>query len=325
MRRAALQLLALVPIPIIAALVWWSGKRPPPPPPPLAKAGAGHSAGAPKASVKLPATMKSGWKLQGKVVRYNQKTLFDRINGAAPAYIRAGFVASYGAEYVKKGYADAVVVDAYDMGTPLQGLGMYATERDASYTFIEVGNEGYLASGSLNLWYGRFYIKMAGFEEGEAMDRGLRELAADLVAALPRAPEAAVVTAPAARLPAAGRVPHSVGYIKPALSDIAGLEQIFYVDYKEGEQTYRLFVVQAKDEAAATARVAKINNYFTKDGARVQEGAEGAFPLLLAAGDTTTFVMRAGAVLAGGVDLEAAAVTGARTRVAASLGEAKKP
>ena len=323
MRRAALQFLALVPIPIIGLLVWWSVERPPPPPPLVAahKAGQKNS----KGGVKLPATLKSGWKRQGKVVRYDSKTLFDRINGAAPAYIRAGFVASYGAEYVKKGYEDAVVVDAYDMGTPLLGLGMYATERDTSYTFIEAGNEGYLASGSLNLWYGRFYIKMAGFEEGEAMDRGLKELAVGLVAALPKAPDARVVTAPAARLPKEGRAPHSIGYSKPALSDIKGLEQAFYADYKEGEVTYRLFVVQARDGAAAAARVASIKTYFAGDGAKILEGTEGGHVSLQAVGDTTTFVLRAGAVLAGGVDLDVAVVAKARALIAASLGATKAP
>ena len=288
---------------------------------------AAHKARAPGAAgPKLPAALKSGWKLQGKVVRYDQKTLFDRINGAAPAYIRAGFVASYGAEYVKKGYEDAVVVDVYDMGTPLQGLGMYATERDASYTFIEIGNEGYLASGSLNLWYGRFYIKMAGFEEGDAMDRGLKELATDLVVALPRAPDAKVVTAPAAKLPSEGRVPHSTGYSEPALSDIKGLEQAFYADYKEGEQTYRLFVVQAKDGVAAAARVAQVKVYFVSDKAKIEEGTtQGALPLLQASGDTTTFVIRSGAVLVGGVDLDAAVLAQAKSSVAAGLGAASKP
>lgn len=317
MRRTLLQILALVPIPIIAALVWWSGKRPLPPPPPLPN-GATH--GAKKApGVKLPAALKSGWKLQGKVVRYNAKTLFDRINGAAPAYIRAGFVASYGAEYVKKGYEDAVVVDAYDMGTPLQGLGMYSTERDSSYSFIEAGNEGYLASGSLNLWYGRFYIKLAGFEEGAKMDSGLKELAAGLVAALPRAPKASEVTAPAARLPGEGRVPHSVGYSKPALSDVDGLDGAFFADYKAGEATYRLFVVVEKDAAAAKGRAAKIKAYFAKDGAKIEEGVDGDAASLKASGDTTTFVLQAGAVLAGGVDLDAATVADAVKRVSAGL------
>ena len=319
-----MQILALVPIPIIAALVWWSGKRPPPPPPPLARAA--HAAGAAKAAgIKLPATLKAGWKLQGKVTRYDQKGLFQRINGAAPAYIRAGFVASYGAEYVKPGYGEAVVVDAYDMGTPLQGLGMYATERDASYTFIDVGNEGYLASGSLNLWHGRFYIKIAGFEEGAAMDRGLKELAAGLVAALPKAPEIGVTTAPAARLPAEGRIAYSPGFSVPPLSDIKGLERTFFVDYKEGEKTYRLFLAGASDEAAARARMASIKGYFTSDGAKITEGTEGTYPLLVASsGDTTTIVLRSGAMLAGGVDLDAAVVSKARARVAASLGAKKQ-
>ena len=89
----------------------------------------------------------------------------------------------------------------------------------------------------------------------------LKELAAGLIKALPRAAKTSSVTAPADRLPAEGRVAHSTGYSKPSLSDVDGLDGAFYADYKEGEATYRLFVVLVKDGAAAGARVAKIKAF----------------------------------------------------------------
>ena len=320
MKRLALQLLALLPLPLVGLAVYWSGKRPPPLPPLVSSQPRSGAQASRAPSVKLPPSLSSGWKIQGTGVRYDKKTLFDRINGAAPAYIRAGFVALHGVEYKKQGYEDAVVVDAYDMGTPLRGLGMYATERDASYSFIEIGNEGYLASGSLNLWYGRFYIKIAGFEEGQKMDQGLKELAAGLVKALPKAPDPKTLLAPLAKLPTQGRVPHSDGYSHTALADVKGLEGAFFVDYKEGEKSHRLFVLAAKDSSAAAARLAKITAYFKGDGVKLEHGTEGSFKTVQAAGeDTTTVVLHAGSTLAGGVDLPAALVAGVRSRIAAAL------
>ena len=329
MKRLLLQLLALAPLPLVAAAIYYTS-GPPPSAPPLAHkggvAGAAASAkGAP--AVTLPPTLKSGWKLKGPVVRYNEKTLFDRINGAAPAYIRAGFVALYGAEYGKPGFKEPVIIDAYDMGTPLQGLGMYATERDSSYTFIEgVGLEAYLASGSLNFWHGRFYVKMAGYEEGEAMDRGLKELALGLARALPKAGDMAQVMAPLSRLPQQGRVPHSGGFSRPALADIKGLQGAFYADYKAGEDAkYRLFVVPTADAATAAKRFAQAKAYFAGDGARVTTPEAAKRPTMLVQGDgMATFVVQAGQLLAGGVDLDLKLLEQARTALGQALdGETK--
>jgi len=199
-RRLYLQVIALLPIPIILALVVWAGQRPLPNLP-LTQTQKPAATFLNSGPVVLPLAPRPGWKLQGQPVRYDDKTLFDRIDGAAPVYLRAGFVYSLGAEYLQKGSKDPVVLDLYDMGTPSCALGMYATERDLSYAFIPVGDEGYLASGSLNFWQGRFYVKLAGFEQGKSMDQALTELAAALAQALPRAKEAAKDLSPLALLP----------------------------------------------------------------------------------------------------------------------------
>jgi hypothetical protein len=300
-KSVPLRLLALVPIPIIVGLVYWAVNRPMPPPLVLKKHGGGGD-GAAKA-VQLPAAFKSGWKVQGKVEQYDKKTLFDRIDGAAPAYIRAGYVYSLGAELRKPGLKESVVADIYDMGSLPQGLGMYATERDRSYTFITVGGgEGYLASGSLNFWKGRFYVKLAGFEDNEAMNVALKELAKEIAAVLPEGK--AAVLAALAQLPKEERLPNADGYSHPALADVEGLEQVFFTEYKAGEGAYRVFVARCKDAAEAGKRLARIKSYFTKDGAKLEESSAGGGKLVKAVGESaTTLVLQVGALLTGAVDL----------------------
>jgi hypothetical protein len=274
--------------------------------------------------VELPAAPAKGWQLQGAAVRYDQKSLFDRIDGAAPVYIRAGFVYSIGGEYKKEGAKEPVIVDLYDMGTTSRALGMYATERDASYKFIEVGDEGYLASGSLNFWRGRFYAKLAGQEQGEAMDRDLEELARALVAKLP-APKAPTELAPLALLPSEDRLPHGRGYSHPPLGDVDGLAGAYYHDYKQGEQAYRLFVVRAAD---ASARFASARAYFQKDKAKAEESeADGTRQVSLSTDSTTTLLLLRGDLLLGAVDLASAELVPAvRSRLLAAISKgAKKP
>jgi hypothetical protein len=301
-KALVLRLLALLPIPVVVALVIWAGRRPVPPPPVLPKVALPGPDQV--AAVRIPTTLEGGWKVQGKLERYDKKTLFDRIDGAAPAYIRAGFVYSVGAELSKEGMKESVVADIYAMGSPPRALGMYATERDRSYSFIEVGEEGYLASGSLNFWQGEFYVKLAGYEEGEAMDAALKELAANLGTVLPKTPPGRKWLAPLGMLPAEDRMPNSDGYSHPPLGDVEGLSEVFYAGYKgPGEGSYRLFVGRFKDEAEAARRFEQARAYFQRD-AKVAQSSEGSARVLVVEGESvSSLVLQQGRVVAGGIDL----------------------
>jgi len=302
MKRSLLQATVLLPIPIIAALVVWAGQRVPPQP----QLPVGGSSGAPAAAqVTMPATLPSGWKLQGSAVRYDEKTLFDRIDGAAPVYIRAGFVYSLGGEYRKDGVKEPITFDVYDMGNGRQGLGMYATERDAGYRFISVGDEAYLASGTLNFWRGRFYVKLAGYEPGDETDRQLTEVASGIIAALPAAPEVVRELAVLRQLPP-GRLPHSDGYAHAPLGEVDGVAGAFHAEYQDAETRYRLFVVREATPQAAAARFERVKAYFQKqkDRGKAEEAREGAARVLTVRGESSAaLVVLAGASLGGSVEL----------------------
>lgn len=303
------RLLALVPIPVVIFLLIWTGTRTESGDLVLKAHGTHGTHGTRQSRVKavsLPNPLKSGWKVQGRVERYDEKTLFDRINGAAPAYIRAGFVYSLGAEYAKQGIKEPVVVDVYCMGSPARALGMYATERDASYSFIEVGQEGYLASSSLNFWQGQFYVKLAGYEEG--VEKGLQELATDLAEVLPADPGKDL--SPLGLLPKEGRAPHSHGYSHPALGDVDGLDQVFYADYGTEGSRFRLFVAPSK----ADERYGKVKAYFAKDGAKIQD--KDGKEMVITGESTTSLALIRGQVLVGAIDLpDAKLVPEARARL----------
>ncbi|MDI7277717.1 MAG: hypothetical protein QME94_17195, partial [Anaerolineae bacterium] len=127
MRRSLLQALALLPLPLMAGLVFHSFRHGPSTGPRHIESGAetgGSRGGEQGIGPTLPAVPAPGWKLEGSPVRYDHKSLFDRIDGAAPVYIRAGFLSSLGGEY-RKGTKEPVTYDVYDMGSGRQALGMY--------------------------------------------------------------------------------------------------------------------------------------------------------------------------------------------------------
>lgn len=327
MRSAALKLLALLPIPVILGLVIWAGQRPRPPSPAV---GAGKGAARSEAVAPLPASLKSGWTLHGKAERFDKRTLFDRIDGAAPPYIRAGFEQSWGAEYRQPGRAEPVTVDAYDMGGAARAFGMYAAERDPKYAFIEVGDEGYLAAGSLNFWRGRYYVKLAGFEEGEAMDRALKALGHDLAAALPADPAAKQVATLLGRLPTAQRQPHGEGFSLAPLDGIAGLSHAYHASYQPPgtEARYRLFLV-APGEGRAAERLAQIEAHWKGAGnsPRAEErsveipgqAALGCRIAQLASEQQASFALACKDALGGALEVPRAALETTVTQVARML------
>lgn len=306
----------LLPIPIILGLVAATGERPRVVP--LQAASHAASGGGEASAVKgpepgtggaawsPPETLPSGWTRKGRVILYNSQTLYDRIDGAAPTYLRAGYVQSHGAEYSKPGYADVVVADVYDMGSTARALGIFAAERDPSYQFISLAEEAYLASGSLNFRIGRFYVKLAGFEVGEAMDRGLMELGKDLAAALPAATatETTAVQAGLGLLPTEGRKVHGDGYSHGPLGEVKGLEGVFTSGYLVGKTEFKLFAVKTAGEAEAASRLKAVQAYFRDFSARIETEALPDGTLTTIRGDSAVQLVQVqGAVLRGALDL----------------------
>lgn len=186
-KRAVLQLLALAPIPLIAGLVLWRGMGTKPPPTPSLAVRAQHTAkqagrGAAKAE-PIPATI-AGWK-RGKITRYDKKTLFDRINGAAPAYIAAGFRQLLAAELSQPAGKENVSIDLYQLGDAKQARALYDKERgplDEQKKALAVGDAGHQSEGSVVFVQGAAYVKLAAFEP--AGQKILPEVARALAKAL---------------------------------------------------------------------------------------------------------------------------------------------
>ncbi|MCC6747277.1 MAG: hypothetical protein IT371_06435 [Deltaproteobacteria bacterium] len=175
----ALPYLALLPLLAITALVGWASRRPAPPPP-ARKAKTERGA---TAELALPKTTGSGWRLASPAQRYDAKTLFDRINGAAPTYLEAGFRFSFGAEY-RKGAELSATADLFALGTPAQAKALYLAERYAGFKVVKLGEDGYAAGGGLSFLSGRYYVKLAAHQQGPEAETALEGLGADLAATL---------------------------------------------------------------------------------------------------------------------------------------------
>jgi len=248
----------------------------------------------------------------GPARRFDKKTLFDRINGAAPVYLAAGFVASWGAEYTREGRAHPVIVDLYDMGGTARALGIYATERDPAARQLDLGAASHVTSGILNLRQGAYYLKLAGGAATDEENAALAALAAELVKGLETDPTArAKLAAILSLLPEQGRLPQSEAYAHAPLAGIAGLQQAHLARYGNPQTPHRLFLILAEDNRAASTRYERARNHLRhRDEGRLDESeSREVRTLLVGHGDRATLIMVSKQALVGGLDLPASSVS----------------
>ena len=112
----------------------------------------------------LPRKLPEGWRQIGSPQVYNQKNLFNRINGQAELFFKYGFQKSVFALYQNKSNSkDQIELDLYDMGNVLQAFGIFSKFRGGDRP-AGVGLESYLEDTSLVFYKGRYFVMLYATE-----------------------------------------------------------------------------------------------------------------------------------------------------------------
>jgi hypothetical protein len=106
---------------------------------------------------------------------FYSSNLYQYIDGGAEAYHKFHMTAMVHREYKVKGVE--MTVDIYDMGSPSNASGIYASERSPDYHFLPIGAEGYASEHTLNFLQGRFYVKLAAFGDKDPVAKMLHTFA----------------------------------------------------------------------------------------------------------------------------------------------------
>jgi len=98
----------------------------------------------------------------GELTLYDEKTLFEYINGAAPIFLERHFRRLAAAEL--KLQTSELVCDVYDMGEAANATSIFDKERSASAKPVE-GWDG-AVSGSMSFVFhqGPYYVKLTAFD-----------------------------------------------------------------------------------------------------------------------------------------------------------------
>lgn len=176
---------------------------------------------------------------------FTSDNLWEYIDGAADNFLNYGFQRVITAEYKSKEKEAEFVVDIYKMEDVKNGYGIYASERAADVSLINVGDEGYYSGGSLMFWKDRYYIKMISYNDNEFTKQLLTNAGNDIVKNIGTSK---------ADLPILSWLPENniKKNTKRYLSkDIVGLEFLkdgYMAEYSEADNNVRLYIIDCTEE-----------------------------------------------------------------------------
>jgi hypothetical protein len=114
--------------------------------------------------ISLP-TEVEGWKWDGKETKYNTKTLFDYIDGAAELYLAYGFQ-NLTVRRFEKSNQPPITLELYEMASSEDAYGVFSFEQQDEAVGIGQGSE--FGGGLLRFWKGKYFVSI--YADGEGVE-----------------------------------------------------------------------------------------------------------------------------------------------------------
>jgi hypothetical protein len=122
----------------------------------VAEIAEGEQKGKMNLEISLPAEA-AGWTWDEREMKYNSKTLFDYMDGAAELYLVYGFQ-NLTVRRFEKANQPAITLELYEMASPEDAYGVFSFERQDEDVGIGQGSE--FGGGSLRFWKGKYFVSI---------------------------------------------------------------------------------------------------------------------------------------------------------------------
>ena len=159
----------------------------------VAEMAKGEEQGKMSREIQLPSDA-AGWKWDGKEMKYNSKTLFSYIDGAAELYLAYGFQ-NLTVRRFEKSNQPPILLELYEMASSEDAYGVFSFEHQDEAVGIGQGSE--FGGGLLRFWKGKYFVSIYAEGEGAETESGILKMG----------------RAAANSIPAVGPEPKLVGFI----------------------------------------------------------------------------------------------------------------
>jgi hypothetical protein len=229
------------------------------------------------ASLMPPVSSLPGWTVAEEVTEYDPETLYEYLDGGAPAYVDFGFERVAHARYAL-GDDDfrSITLDLYDMGGKLGAFGIYSSIRPRDVVVRDWGTEGYRIGETAAAWKDRYYVHAVADDDSPDLTGPLEHLVARVIDAVPGDRSNPGLLE---RLPADDRIAHTERYVAKDLFGHAFLRGGLLARYDCGPEECTVFLSDLGSPAAADEALARLRSYEESFGSVLQEdpgiGADG--------------------------------------------------
>jgi len=218
-----------------------------------AEAPDGHEAATPPAAAPPAANNRPieipGAKPMGETEFYSADTLYEKIDGRAPAYLEFGFqqLRTRSFSGPDNGYVD---VYEYRMDSPVNAFGIFALERDPSGKPLDFAPDGY--SGEMGYFFrqGNCYVQVIASDQKPVTLALAKSVAEEISKSIPADDQGLGARR---SLPAQGMIAESVVYTQDNAQGQSFLKEVFQADYDFEGKKITFFLMASTPEEAAKA------------------------------------------------------------------------
>ncbi len=132
----------------------------------------GEEKGKMSQEISLPSEA-AGWKWDKKTVRYNSKTIFRYMDGAAELYLAYAFE-NLTVRRFERSNQPPITVEVYEMASPEDAYGVFSYEHQDEGAGIGQGSE--FGGGLLRFWKGKYFVSIYAEGEGTEVESGIVQI-----------------------------------------------------------------------------------------------------------------------------------------------------
>lgn len=205
-----------------------------------------------------------GWSWFGMPTHYSPEDLYDYIDGEAELYLSYGFKELATLTYFWGSADDTFfVVDIYDMGTSLNGFGLYSNYRHPGYRFEDIGTEAIVSDLGIKFYQGRYVVELRTGDGSGKTEKAIRVVAQKISERIDEPAEPPEILA---FLPQENRVEKTLRYVAQEMLSQAFLPGGIAARYTVGGREVTGFVVLFDDSEEARGGFEKLKRFFEEAG-----------------------------------------------------------
>lgn len=216
-------------------------------------------------SIHFDEAVPPGFVPMGPMERYDEESLYEKINGKAPLYLDSGFVLLRTQRFVsEQAEGKWFELYLYDMGSAANAFAVYSTQKRIDVTPLDITRFAYQTPDAVFAAAGSYYIELIGTAEGDAM----LEAKQYVLSALIEKPDLAAAQIPEMKaFVTQNLIPGSISLSVAGAFGFEELTHLFTAQYDiEGEQV-TAFLRHFPDAASAASLAGAYRDFLIENGA----------------------------------------------------------